>query len=65
MVISILIGITLLVNGFLAGWCINDFKDKDEKVGATVALSLFGLPMFLAYGIGILISKLCQWIKNL
>ena len=65
MVISILIGLVLFVNGFLAGWCIDDFKDKDEKVGATIAISIFGLAMVLAYGIGKLTCKLWKWIKSL
>lgn len=65
MVISILILLVLFVNGFLAGWCIEEFKDKSEKVGVVVAMSLFGLPLFLAYGIGKLVYKLWKWIKSL
>lgn len=65
MVVSILIGLVLFVNGFLAGWCLDGFEDKDEKVGATIAISIFGLAMVLAYGVGKLAFKIWKWIKSL
>lgn len=65
MVISILVGLYMFVNGILIGWGWEEIKYEQDKVSTIIILSLAGSLGLVLYGIGILITKLWELIKSL
>lgn len=64
-IINILVGLILFINGVILGWHIEDLKNRDDKIPAYIVLSIFGAVILMSYLFGILIEKLWQWIESL